>query len=217
MLIDFNASVATPERFDRLVAQFRPLLCNTAIQAGWRSANNQPADQIDDVIQTAITAVYARGPWRTMPAATLIEYLKRAVVNGTSNHLKSQRRQRLGKKRLAREAGVDARGSRVRAPRPFSEGLHPQPDIHKMDEPIHSPVLDHTALSVNAEEDCRLTGLSVRQALDKLPVEQKEILHLLFYDGCSLQEAAKSLGLSCPTARKRRDKALAALRVLLNA
>jgi RNA polymerase sigma factor (sigma-70 family) len=212
--VNFNAPVATAERFAELVEQFRPLLFQTAIRAGWRSAKNPPADQIEDVIQKAITAVYDRGPWRTIPAPATLEYLKKAVTNGTRDHLRDQRSQQVGKAKLA--GAVASRGYRVQAPRPFAEEAHAQPANPRMlKEPINSPLRDHTRLKPNAVEADRIASLNVSGALDKLPPDQADLLRLHYLEGHTLEELVKELGISRATLNRQLKEARAALKLLL--
>jgi RNA polymerase sigma factor (sigma-70 family) len=220
MPVNFDAPVATPERFAELVEQFRPLLFQAAIQTGWRQAKNPPADQIEDVIQTAITAVYEHGPWRTIPAPATLQYLKKAVTNHTLNHLRNQRSELVGKAKAAAEAaGVESRGYRVQAPRPFTEDRPVQPvtprGMRGMLEPINSPLRDHVRLQPNTVEDDQLASLNLSGALGKLPAEQADLLRLHYLEGHTLPELVKEMGIPRATLNRQLKEARAALKSLL--
>lgn len=56
------------------------------------------------------------------------------------------------------------------------------------------------------------TAAAVRQALDALPVEQRAVLVLRYWSGCSEAEIASVLGCRPGTVKSRATRALAALR-----
>ncbi|PWC03782.1 RNA polymerase sigma factor [Agromyces badenianii] len=58
--------------------------------------------------------------------------------------------------------------------------------------------------------------LDVRAALDAIPVDQSELVRLVLWDGFSLPEAARILGINESTARGRYQRARARLRDLLH-
>ena len=62
----------------------------------------------------------------------------------------------------------------------------------------------------NSEE-----GRVLRQALAALPTRQREVLHLVFYQELTIEEAAKILSISLGTARTHFERGKARLRTLL--
>jgi RNA polymerase sigma factor (sigma-70 family) len=75
------------------------------------------------------------------------------------------------------------------------------------------------ALFVEQGEDTVLAGSGesheLRQSLAALPVRQREVLHLVFYQELTIEEAAKVLGISLGTARTHFERGKARLRELL--
>jgi len=57
---------------------------------------------------------------------------------------------------------------------------------------------------------------ALRQMLMMLPARQREVLHLVFYQELTIEEAAKVLTISLGTARTHFDRGKASLRKLLN-
>jgi RNA polymerase sigma-70 factor, ECF subfamily len=56
---------------------------------------------------------------------------------------------------------------------------------------------------------------ALRQALAALPTRQREVLHLVFYQELTIEEAAKVLSISLGTARTHFERGKAGLRTLL--
>jgi RNA polymerase sigma-70 factor (ECF subfamily) len=68
-----------------------------------------------------------------------------------------------------------------------------------------------------AEEATALAlGARVRRALDRLPAEQRQVIDLAYFGGCSYREAALRLGIPEGTAKSRVRLALARLADLLD-
>jgi RNA polymerase sigma factor (sigma-70 family) len=76
------------------------------------------------------------------------------------------------------------------------------------------------ALLVEHAHDAGLAGSeeshALRQALAALPVRQREVLHLVFYQELTIEEAAKVLSISLGAARTHFERGKARLRHLLN-
>ena len=118
-----DATIAAPERFAELVAQFHPLLAKIAIQEAWRQSEHLPDHAIADLIQTAIVNVFKRGKWEGMTQGALIAYFKTSVKRATSNYLRGQRRPSIAKAKIHHQRlAASTRGARVQAPLPFREG-----------------------------------------------------------------------------------------------
>jgi len=74
------------------------------------------------------------------------------------------------------------------------------------------PSADPEALAGSAE-----AARSLRDSLRALPARQRELLHLVFYEDLSLEEAALVAGISVGTARTHYHRGKARLRALLAA
>jgi RNA polymerase sigma-70 factor, ECF subfamily len=74
------------------------------------------------------------------------------------------------------------------------------------------PSTDPEALAGSAE-----AARSLRDSLRALPTRQRELLHLVFYEDLSLDEAALVVGISVGTARTHYHRGKARLRALLAA
>lgn len=74
------------------------------------------------------------------------------------------------------------------------------------------PLTDDAADRVATDPpDCE-TARVVRQALQRLSPRQREVLHLVFYEGMAIEEAARGLGLRLGTARTHYERGKARLR-----
>lgn len=69
------------------------------------------------------------------------------------------------------------------------------------------------ATDAGETDDHRVAGLQA--ALPRLSPRQQEVLHLVFYQGLTIQEAAEVLGLPVGTARTHYERGKARLRLLL--
>ncbi len=76
--------------------------------------------------------------------------------------------------------------------------------------PAPEPAADPEQVSRDAEDRERL-----RQLLDRLTRRQRELLHLVFYQELTIEQAAGVLGISLGTARTHYERAKARLRSLL--
>lgn len=59
------------------------------------------------------------------------------------------------------------------------------------------------------------TNDSLAVALSQLPARQREVLHLVFYQDCSVTEAAAAMGVSVGSARQHYERAKSRLRTFL--
>ena len=99
---------------------------------------------------------------------------------------------------LAHHAVVDElrrRRARPQAVEPFSDPEDPEEVVFDLPGP-------------GLDEDAHLDRLRLTRALKTLPPEEAEILHLLFYQGYTHEEAAKRLGLPLGTLKTRARRAL---------
>jgi RNA polymerase sigma-70 factor (ECF subfamily) len=55
------------------------------------------------------------------------------------------------------------------------------------------------------------------EAVERLPEEEREVVNLVYYDGLSRAEAAREVGVSAKTVRRRWDAALVKLHRVLKA
>jgi len=76
----------------------------------------------------------------------------------------------------------------------------------------HDARNDDTTVGAHADDD-RIAGLNA--ALPRLSPRQQEVLHLVFYQGLTIQEASEVLGLPVGTARTHYERGKARLRLLL--
>jgi RNA polymerase sigma-70 factor (ECF subfamily) len=61
----------------------------------------------------------------------------------------------------------------------------------------------------------RETATALREALAGLPPRQREVLHLVFYEGLSVREASEVMDVSVGSARVHYDRGKRRLRLLL--
>jgi RNA polymerase sigma-70 factor (sigma-E family) len=75
---------------------------------------------------------------------------------------------------------------------------------------VHQPLSDLTGVATSEhDQDGRLAILS---ALQRLPVGQRQVLVLRYYEGLTESEIASLLGISAGTVKSRASRALASLR-----
>jgi len=77
-------------------------------------------------------------------------------------------------------------------------------------QPAPKPEPDPETLASGSQ-----SGRALREALSGLPVRQREVLHLVFYQDLTVQEASRILGISLGTARTHFERGKARLRQML--
>lgn len=82
--------------------------------------------------------------------------------------------------------------------------------LSRRDEPAPIPTAEETA---SARERAR----AISVALAALPDRQREVIHLVFYEGMTVREAAEAMGVSAGTASLHYDRGKERLRALLAA
>jgi RNA polymerase sigma factor (sigma-70 family) len=191
-------SIGSPEQFAALVQQYRPLLAKTAIGAGVL-----PRD-VDDVIQISILSVLenrtaADGTWRPMDKPAMITYLKTRVESRASNHLRGGRRERIAKAKVRARAFRGSRGSRT---------------LPHQDNEEYS--VERQPLPLRDEEQERgLVAAGVARAFSALSADHQELIRLVEWEGHTVPEVAKELGVPKRTIERGLRDARAALRSLL--
>ena len=188
--------IESPEQFAQLVEQYRPLLAKTAIEAGVLHCD------VDDVIQTSILSVLenrttADGSWRPMDRPAMIAYLKVRIASRASNHLRGGRREGIAKAKVRARAFRGSRGSRTRAPRDNEEYSTGRELLPLREE----------------EHEQELLAADVVRAVRALPYQ--ELIRLIHWEGHTVPEVAKELGIRQRTIERRLRNARAALRLLL--
>jgi len=76
--------------------------------------------------------------------------------------------------------------------------------------PVPEPSADPEAVSLRSERAGALTA-----ALTHLSVRQREVMHLVFYQDLTIEEAAKVLGITTGSARQHYERGKSRLRELL--
>lgn len=61
------------------------------------------------------------------------------------------------------------------------------------------------------------TRLTVREAINRLPEDDRELIRLVYWDGLEIKAAARVLGIGAPAARKRLQRIRSTLRTTLAA
>lgn len=72
---------------------------------------------------------------------------------------------------------------------------------------------DQVALSQEHARECAV----LREALDKLPTDERAVIEAVYGDGLTYEEAARELGISEPTVARRAKRALPRLEAMLRA
>ncbi len=75
------------------------------------------------------------------------------------------------------------------------------------------PVVEAAAPGTSAAERERV--LAIEQALTRVSARQREVLHLAFYQGMTLEEAARVMGITVGSARTHHERGKAKLREVL--
>ena len=75
------------------------------------------------------------------------------------------------------------------------------------------PVVEAAAPGTSAAERERV--LAIEQALTRVSARQREVLHLAFYQGMTLEEAARVMGITVGSARTHYERGKAKLREVL--
>ena len=78
------------------------------------------------------------------------------------------------------------------------------------------PLDDGIMLSVPPTQNARLQCRDLQVAIDRLPMEQREVLLLVSLEGLSYQEAASLVGIPIGTVMSRLSRARAAIRSFLS-
>ncbi len=76
--------------------------------------------------------------------------------------------------------------------------------------PAPAPLADPESISLRSERACALT-----MAITRLSARQREVLHLVFYQDLTIEEAANVLGITTGSARQHYERGKTRLRVLL--
>ena len=75
------------------------------------------------------------------------------------------------------------------------------------------PAVEAAAPGTSAVE--RERALAIKQALTRVSARQREVLHLTFYQGMTLEEAAQVMGITVGSARTHYERGKAKLREVL--
>ena len=104
---------------------------------------------------------------------------------------------------------VIRRSAAERRRRRWLSDLLPERWLRRDPLPIHAP---DTATLAEASE----TSAHLRSALAKLPGSQRELMHLVFYQDFTIEEAAAVLGIGLGSARTHYERGKARLRDMLS-